>query len=380
MADWGSGFSGYGVGGALGAAAAQIGLAYAKPRQTSRNVGGQGSDMDALMRRLMSSMGGSALPSQSQIESQARSTVDLQFDPQIAAIKRAMNQAKSNEAYSKVAVGKLFEGLAQSYGTDKKNTKAMFKQAKEQEKARLQDYTNETKANYQDSMNSLAESYKRLGIEAAAGDSTTGQLAKDQAFNVQQATDQSNIEQGALNQEQTGELNYWEKGMGTARMEGTQRQADLDMMLQQYLQENTGKLEDLKAQREAAYQSAITQLQQQVQQQAAAQANDTWNKLLQLGRFQMDVGNYNQKLQNQSANYGKGLSGASKYLYDQFVNSQWGPGEADRYSSLLQGIILQLPSGITPEQAASIAAQEANRRGVSASVMSRAMLAYYGRL
>lgn len=352
---------------------------FGQPKATSKNVGGAGSSMDQLMKQLMASMGGGySAPSMSSLSASARQSVDLQFDPQIAAINRAMQRAKTNAAYSQQAVGKLFQGLAASYKGDIKDTKKIFSGAKEQEKARLADYTEQTKSNYQDSMDSLTDSFKKLGIEAAAGESTTGALAKDEASNLQRGTTESAAEQQALGTQETGDLSYWQKGAGTAKLEGTQRQSDIAQALNQYLQDQGASLEQLKASREVAYQQTLAKLQAQVQQQAAQQSNETWSRLMQLGKFQMEVGRYNQSMNKQKA-YGKGLTGASNYLYDQFVNSQWGAGEGQRYSGILQGIILGLPPGISPEQAASAAANEARRRGLSATVMSRAMLAYFGR-
>lgn len=380
MAPWGSAYGGnWNTGSIAGQLAAQFGASFAKPKPP-KNVGGQGSDMDALMKKLIASMGGGyAAPSESSLEAQARQVAGLQFDPQIAAINRAMGRAKTNAAYSNVAIGKLFKGLSQSYGADKKETKGLFKHAKEEEKARLADYTEQTKANYQDSMNSLTESFKHLGIEAAAGESTTGAIVKDEASNLQRGTTESSAEQKALGTQETGDLSYWEKGMGTAQMEGTQRQADLQTMLNQYMQEQTGQQESLKAQKQLTYQNALAKLQQEVQSQAAKQSDATWDRLMQLGKFQMEVGRYNKSMAGQDKAFGKGLTGASNYLHDQFVNSQWGAGEGERYNSVIQGMILNLPPGISAEQAASAAANEARRRGMSATVMSRAMLAYYGK-
>lgn len=350
-------------------------------RAASAGVGGPGSAMDDLMRRLMASMaggGGGYAPSQGSLEQEARNEAAMQFDPQIAALRRAMNAAKTNAAYSKTAIGKLFKGLAESYGENTKESKKMFKEAKESEKARLKDYSNTVKDNYADSMHALAETYKKLGIEAAAGDSTTGALAKDEAFRLQQGAQESATEQKALNQESVGDLQYWNSGSGTAKMEGTQRQADLQQTLNAFLTEKQGQLADLQAQQKIAYQVALQKLQQQVAQQAADQSNKAWSQLMQLGNFQMSVGRYNAEMNKPQA-IGKGLTGANNYLYQQFVNSQWGPSEAERYSGILQGLVLQLPSGISPEEAAQFAANEANRRGISPSVMARAMLAYYGR-
>lgn len=349
-------------------------------KATSNPVGNTGSDLDKLFQQLMQSAGGGSysIPSNAALDLQARTDANMAYDPQISAARRAMAQAKTNTAYSKTAVGKLFQGLAGSYETDKKATKQLFKEAKEDERARLTDYTNTIKDNYADSMNSLAETYKKLGIEAAAGESTTGRLAEDQAFNLQQETTKSSAEESALGQEQTGEMEYWQRGAGTAKLEGTQRQGDLQMALNQYLNEQSGRVADLEAQRQLAYQNALAKLQQNVAEQAAKQSQQSWSNMMELARLQQS--RQSAASAKAAKGFGKGLQGANNYLYEQFVNSQWGPSEAERYSGILQGLILQLPPGMSAEQAAQYAAGEANRRGISPTVMARAMLAYQGRL
>lgn len=366
------------IGSSVGSGAANFGIGFLSPTApTSSNVGKQGSSLDELFKQLLSSAaGGYSLPSQQSLEMQARTEADMAYNPQIAALRRAMSQAKSNAGYSKAAVGKLFQGLASSYEEDKKATKALFKSSKENEKALYKEYSDNVKDNYKESMDSLAETYKKLGIEAAAGESTTGKLAQEEAFNLQQEATKSTAEQRALSQEQTGEMKYWQEGIGTAKMEGTQRQSDIDMALNALLNEKSGQIADLEAQRQLAYQNMIAKLQASVAEQAAKQSQQTWSNLMELARFQQSQ----QRSASSSAGFGKGLTGANKYLYEQFVNSQWGPSEAERYSGILQGIILNLPPGMSAEQAAQYAAQEARRRGISETVMARAMLAYQGRL
>lgn len=366
----------------VGGAAFQTGLNFLQPKPQAAAPGAQGSPLDDLFKQLMASMlSGNSYkpPSQSNLQSQAAAAVDAKYGPQAAALRRAMGQARSNAAYSNQAIGKLFSGLAGSYKADKKDTKKLFKESKEAENARLKQYTDNVKDNYKASMQSLNESFAQLGIQAAAGDSTTGALAKDEAFNLQAAAKDSDIEQQALNQESRGEQIYWQKGMGTAKMEGTQRQADLEQTLNAFLMDSQGKLADLEAQRKIEYEGALAKLQQEVAKQASDQSNKTWSQLLQAGNFQMSLGRYNKDMAKTSS-IGKGLTGANQYLTQQFQNSQWGPSEAERYSGILQGIILNIPTGTSPEEAANYAAEEANRRGISPSVLSRAMLAYYGRL
>jgi len=377
-----------GGGGGSGAGLGQFGfnvlnnaLAATKPRPTSTNVGGAGSALNNLMQQLLASMGGGgSLPSEASLEQQARNTVNLQYNSQISALQRSLGLARSNAATSNQAIGKLYQGLAQSYEGDKKDTKKLFSDAQAQEKALLSDYTNTVKSNYQDSMNSLTESFKKLGIEQAAGASTTGALTKQEAQDLQRQTQESQGNKTVLSKQELADMRYWETGKGTAQMEGTQRQSDITAALNQLTNQTQGQIQDLIAQREIAYQSALSQLQAKVQEQAAAQSNQTWSRLMQLGNFEMAVGKYNQSMNQQSTQgFGKGLTGATNYLYQQFVNSQWGAGEGQRYDSILQGLVLQLPAGTTAEQAAKLAADEANRRGMSPSVMARAMLAYYGK-
>src|SRR5712664_2449354 len=357
-------------------------------QQPAPPPGAPGSPLELLFQQLMQkeAMSNYQPPTIAQLRQQAMTSAGGTYDPQIAALRNASNQAAANEKYGSLAIGKLYAGLSSAYGGDLKNTKAQFTAAKANEKARLADNTNQIKGNYSSAMQELAKTYADLGIQQAANDSTVGALAKDQAFNTNQADTVSNAEQQALGTQQQGMNNYWTTGMGTAKLQGVNSQQDLLMQLQKFQQTQGASIAQLEGQKASAYQSALAQLQQQVQQQAAQQQNDQFTHLMDLGRFKMEIGNYNlsqAKAANTTQNIGNGLSGVANYL------SQAAPSNGNQYMSLIQGMILSQgevsstdpTTGQTinvPYQKviADIAAQ-AKRQGLDPNIAGQAAYAYF---
>src|SRR5258707_1981604 len=304
----------YGSGGYMGGTYGGADTLSSQSQQPAPPPGAPGSALDVLWQQLMQREAASSYqpPTIAQLRQQAMSSAGGTYDPQIAALRNASSQAAANEKYGSMAIGKLYEGLSNSYNADLGNTKSQFKAARASEKARLADNTNQIKGNYTGAMKELADAYASLGIQQAAGDSTVGALAKDQAFNTNQADTVSNAEQQALGTQQQGMNNYWTTGKGTAKLQGVNSQQDLIMQLQKFQQTQGASIAALEAQKSSAYQSALSQLQQQVQTQAAQQSNDQFQHLLDLGRFKMDIGNYNlaqSKAANSTQNIGNGLSG-----------------------------------------------------------------------
>lgn len=344
--------------------------------------GAPGSALDQLFQQLMQreAMSNYTPPTIAQLRQQAMSSAGGTYDPQIAALRNASSQAAANEKYGSIAIGKLYAGLASSYGGDLKNTKSQFTAAKANEKARLADNTSQIKGNYSGAMKELAQTYASLGIQQAANDSTVGALAKDQAFNTNQADTISNAEQQALGTQQQGMNNYWTTGMGTAKLQGVNTQQDLLMQLQKYQQTQGSAIAALEAQKSSAYQSALSQLQQQVQQQAATQSNSQFQHLLDLGRFKMDIGNYQLSqakaaaASNKATPVGSGLSGMANYL------SQAAPGNASQYASLIQQVLLdKKTSGSNYQDIIASVQQIAQANHLNPTIAVDAAFAYFGK-
>jgi hypothetical protein len=355
-------------------------------QQPAPAPGAPGSALDQLFQQLMQQEANATYqaPTITQLRQQAMSSASGTYDPQIAALRNAANQAAANAGTSATAIGKLYQGLSSSYNADLGNTKQQFTAAKASEKSRLADHTAQIKNNYTGAMKELAATYASLGIQQAANDSTVGALAKDQAFNTNQADTSSNAEQQALGQQQTGMNNYWTTGKGTASLQGANSQADLYQQLQKFQQTQASSIAALEAQKSSAYQSALSQLQQQVATQAAAQQNSQFTHLLDLGRFKMDIGNYNlaqSKATNSTANIGNGLSGAANYL------AQAAPGNGSQYMSLIQGMILSQNEVSDPKTGAAVPYQKviadiaakAQTQGLDPNIAGQAAYAYFGK-
>lgn len=349
-------------------------------------------NMDVLFGQLADMLAQNRAPVMSPADMQRQASIQaaMQFDPQMQAIRQLMRQTTRQARTSQEKVGGIYEGLARSYRGDIKETKKEFKKAKEIEKARVQNLTEELKKNYTGIMNEYSEQLQRLGIEAAGGE-TIGDLTEDLAHTTKLEQERGQREQRALGQEQRADVQFYRAGRGVARMEGAERQSDIEDELREFLRGKRGELGIIKSQKQLAYQSALAQLQNQMSQQAQEYQDDLWSKLIQLGKFRMQIGKYQQPKQRKIDRAEDGLSAASEVLTDYFTQgkaARFGPQEAQRYMGFVQQVLLEIGrmesdpvtgSRVSPEQAASIAHKVARRNNINPTVLSNAVLAYFGR-
>jgi len=359
-------------------AAAALGPVIAmlnKRAQPQASTPSQSDLIDQLMQMALKS-GGGGMASMAQLQQQARSAAASTYDPQIAAIQNLMAQARTDTRNQQGVVKSTYKDLAGTYAGDVKVTKADAKMMREQEKARASDQTDAIKDSYADSMQMITDQLNQLGIQQA-GQDILPQLATDMGQNTMQAANESATQTGAINTREGGDLSYYNSGANVANLAGAEGVQGLSQALQKYLFQQQGEIGSLQTQKANAYQSALQQLQQQAAQQASQAQNDTWDRLLQIAKLKQD----SSKTQT-ADKFGLGFSGASQYLTQQFNESQWGPQEGQRYLGILQGLIANLGSQgrqYNDEQMMNEAVMEANRRGISPSVLQRAMAAYLGK-
>lgn len=303
------------------------------------------------------------------------------FDPQIAAMQALISSAKKTGKESQADVKDIYKALADSYAADIKQTKDNFNYNRENERARLSEYQTNLRNNYGDSMDSLTDTFKQLGIEAAAPD-VMPELAQDQGDWANIASRDSAAEQQALNQMESGELAYYTKGPNLANQESANVQSELVKQLQAFLVQQQSGLQQLQAQKTLAQQAALSQLQQQ---QAGIQ-DDAWKRLLESGRFMMDYQKQQASLQSKAApkpqTFSKGLKGASQVMQDLL-----GSG-AGRVYNAFQDMLLSpefrpATGQLDPNQAAYIAVEKGRALGLSQAELTallQGVFAYYGKL
>lgn len=310
-------------------------------------------------------------PNFSGLSGQASAAASLQFDPQMDAIRNLMSRATKQTRTGQKHVQGTYEDLAKSYTGDIKEARKIAAASREQEKALLADLRGNLKEDYTDSMNSLKETLSSLGIEEAGGE-VMGDLAKDLATYQRVSSQESGNRQAAINELERGDIQYSQRGAPVARMAGAEGVQGLESKLQDFLFEQQGKLGQLQSQKQLSYLASLNELQQQAQSAYQRTQNDVWSKLKDLDRMEKDA--------TTPKAYGRGLSGASNYLTDQFTNNKYdrnfGIGEASRYLGILQGL---LNTGVRDSELVARAAQEARTRGISERILTRAALAYLGR-
>lgn len=205
------------------------------------------------------------------IEAQARAAAEAQYGPVIAALRSQQSSAQTRGNRNKEALGVMFNQLSdsirgelpaiqQNYDTTIANTGNQYKA--------LEGSINDQ---YKQSQVEQEAMYKRLNIEAAASD-TLPQQMRDRDFFVNNARTEGQTQNAALTTEKQGAVDYTNRGTQMARTEGTQRQADLMMQLQDLMAQFESQIGANTAAKEQAYNAGLGSLMQQNQSQASERA------------------------------------------------------------------------------------------------------------
>lgn len=288
-----------------------------------------------------------------EIRKLATSQVNAQYDPQINQLLRDMGATKTratqNEAKSKDMYNSLAQNLVDQLPAIQQNMQNQQQQASD----RYSNAQSDLQAQYDQQKNDQQNVLQQLGIQAAAPDANK-QMATDQAYFQQQNDLSKNQALDQLMQQGSSDQQYQRSMADTSRLAGTNAANDIASQLEAYLQDATGKLEDLKGSKANALTSLIGQMQQQDTQNAQNQYNNAFNQMMQMNNLQRNLTNdqnqnqldqlnmmlKQQQLQQQSnASPFKGTSGMtglSNFLSEQYPNN---PNEASALSSLITSVL-----------------------------------------
>lgn len=371
---------------------APVGQTYAPGNDGSQPTNGfQNPFLDQSFQQLLDSLKSnqSAMPSSADILQQAQRQANATYDPQIAAIQRAMSNQKTTAAKNKGELQSLYGGLANSYGPEAKAAKAQNATAKKNEaaqfKATQQDLANQDAQVRQQQEKELA----RLGVQSALPETLKGQ-DEGASFLDKLMAQQSQAQQQSLDLLGSGDQSYYQQGRGIAQLTGNNAVTDLMSQLNQYLQGASGDISTLQGQKAAA----IQQLQQQLQSSAASEAQkqqaSNWDNLFKLMQF------YAGQQNNGAGSIKSGMTGAQQ-LAQQFFP---GNGLSNQFEqSKLAGSLVELlnqkpfiagqipgPNGtsnrLTPEAAGNLAQTYASQQGMTDAekkAFYAMVMAYYGR-
>lgn len=219
-------------------------------------------------------------PSNQELRNRSSLIAAEQYNPQIQAIARMMQETEGRAARNEVELGNLYGALAGAYEQDIPKVQQTYQGAidqSNQQQAALQealaaDYGARTSA-----IDDLARSLGQEQAGAVAGE----QIAADQAFlqNLERQVGASQL--GALQQMQAVNTEYTRQGANLARGEGTSRRSDLRADLENYIRSRQAEISDLNSQREATAAAQYAQMLAQAdeaRQQIALQNTSQMNQ------------------------------------------------------------------------------------------------------
>lgn len=322
-------------------------------------------------------------PDNAGLASQAQHAVNAQYDPQIAALQRAMEASKGRAATSRVELGNMYASLHDSELADIPKITQIFNEGAQGVKQQYDQLGQQVAGDYKAAEQQEQQLMQRLNLQAAAPDIMAQQSSDQQFFKGQQGqSEQDTLD--ALKLIQSGSEAFTREGAQMAQYEGTNRQADVMSQLEQFLTNTTGQIGDLQGAKQNAYMSMLGQLQNSAQSQYSQQQNQLFERLLDIAKLQQSgmQGGINQ--------YKAGPLAASQYLGSSGAQN---PEALNSFLlQTLQDPTIQSgrtmgpdgrPTGMTPEAAASLAQQKAAAAGMSPQSQQQiymAMLAYMGRL
>lgn len=203
----------------------------------------------------------------SSLMSQARAQADAQYNPVIAQLRNAMGAAETRGNRNRDSLGQMFGQLSTSLQGDIPGIQQEYAQTGQQQNDQFAQLKNTIADTYKTTQADQEAMMKRLNIEAAAPEAMAQQQTDQAYFQNRASTDQQTA-QSALGMEERGNTEYTRRGSEVARIEGTQRQADLMAQLQEVLDSYQGQIGANEAAKASAVQSMFGQLQGQAQDNA----------------------------------------------------------------------------------------------------------------
>lgn len=320
-----------------------------------------------------------------QVRAAAQQQAGLQFDPQIAAINAEMARAKTQTGQNTKQLSDLYGQLANSYGPDVKTAKANNAAAKQAEASALKQLQSQVGGQYQDSQNQQKTELTKLGLQDILPSTTANQKA-DLQFLGNLNNTESAAQQRALDLQGQADQSFYQQGRGIAQTEGAQNISDLTNALGQYLNQEGTQLSSLQANKAAAVNSFMNQMQNSQNDAVSKFQQSRWDNALKLLQAYdtMTKGQTNQQTPKGwlgALNILQNSQGTSGYqgLSDQFHNLLDQPDFRQGQFQGANGTMYKM----TPEQAANEARSWAQQQGLSSAdtlALVNSVVARYGGL
>jgi hypothetical protein len=319
---------------------------------------------------------------------QARSAASAQYDPVIAQLRSQMGSTESRGNRQREELGQMFGQLSSSLQADIPAIQENYARTKEQTGNEYDQLKQSIAGQYEQSQQEQEAMLQRLNIEAAAPEILPEQQ-RDRDYFTNLASKEGQTAQTALGMEERGNTEYTRRGSEVARIEGTQRQADLMNQVRDMLDALQGQVGANEAAKSQAISSSLMSLQGQAQNQAKDSAQrdfDNYLKSISLGRDlwkdqQSQLGKPVTSVSSPADVGGRALGmglpqSAAQQLQDVFMSSI---GSDPR---ILAGLNTDTGSALSKEQLAAYVVEQGRQQGLSqaqVNALQTIALEYFGR-
>lgn len=220
------------------------------------------------------------------LSSQAMAAASAQYDPLIRALEQQMGSATSRANKGKTELGQMFSALSTDLQGDIPEIQQQYATSKQQTTQNYADLQASIKNQYAQSQAEQEDMLQRLNIEAAAAE-TLPEQQRDRDYFTQLAAAEGQTHQTALGQEERGAIEYTRQGSQIAKMEGTQRQANLMSELEELLRAYESQIGSHRAAKQSAYTAGLGELENAARSDAMDMAQRDFQNyiaMIQLGR------------------------------------------------------------------------------------------------
>ena len=256
-----------------------------KPKQKSN----PGDSLDALFNSLMSSMGGDS-PSIDYETALAESQEAIRdaYRNDIEAIRTGNRGARKQTARERRDLEQMYNALSKDYQKMGARQGKMSENLGNRMEARSRGSANFLQKESRELLNEQAARAKGLGIEDAFAGATEGVMdeTQDQVRRVvREGADDANRQRGFGGNNRR----FMERGSIGAKLEGTNRSADLLENLQNFILQNRQKIAGLRGDRSrelAANESNVMSSVAEMEQSADA---EMWDRLMSMAGLKLDI-------------------------------------------------------------------------------------------
>lgn len=329
------------------------------------------------------------MTSSDELMRQARSQADAQYNPVIAQLRNSMGQAETRGNTNRQALGEMFGQLSGSLQGDIAPLEQKAAQTQQQTDDQYTQLKSQIADTYKNTQADQEAMMQRLNIQAAAPASMANQQ-RDQAYFQNRANVDEQTAQTALQQESRGNTEYTRRGSEVARVEGTQRQADLMGQLSELLNSYQSQIGANEAAKESAVSSMFGQLNNQSQENAFKYSQRDFDNYLSSIGIGRQLKNDQFAQQSKPVQPVKSLSDVASHALSMGLPSSSAQKIQDVFSSavgnddrILGGINPTSGTPITKEQAAQYIVEAGRQQGLSQSEINALQdmaLQYFGRV